>query len=69
MEAVNSRAKRMTEYVKRPPVTKGFPYTEVLYPGEKEMIMRQERSARGINIEDTTWNAICSVMRELGVPE
>jgi LDH2 family malate/lactate/ureidoglycolate dehydrogenase len=59
----------MTDYVKSSPVAEGFPYEKVLYPGEKEAMTRQERSAQGIDIEDTTWDLITSVMREYGVSE
>lgn len=63
-----ARTRRMTDYVKSSPVTEGFPYDHVLYPGEKEMKMRRERSG-GVEIEDATWSAILKVMDELGVPE
>ena len=39
----------------------------VLYPGEVEARSRQERSAKGVEIEEATWNEVLKEIREYGL--
>jgi uncharacterized oxidoreductase len=66
---LKARTRKMTSFVKSSPVAESNPYKKILYPGEKEMMMREERRAKGIPIEDATWEAIGKVMRDLGVKD
>jgi len=64
---MNSRVRKMTDYMKSSPLAEGF--DKILYPGEKEAMTRQERRTRGIEVEDATWKSVRSVIGEYGLEE
>jgi LDH2 family malate/lactate/ureidoglycolate dehydrogenase len=52
------------KYLKETPPADGF--KEVLYPGEKEYYTRQQRTADGIPIEDSTWKRLSELAEKYG---
>jgi len=56
----------LIDWVKSSPKMPGF--DEIYYPGEIEAVTRKKREADGIYIEDSTWNNILEVARELEIP-
>jgi LDH2 family malate/lactate/ureidoglycolate dehydrogenase len=52
-------------YLKATPPAKDSP--GVLYPGEVEYIREQERRARGIDVEDATWDKLTALARQYGL--
>ena len=53
------------EYLKETPKATGF--DEILYPGELEDRVRRERTKDGIDVDDTTWEALEALRTEVGV--
>jgi LDH2 family malate/lactate/ureidoglycolate dehydrogenase len=62
LAAVKSEVSSMVNYVKETPPAEGF--DQILYPGEKEAKSRKERSKRGVEIEDDTWNQVMGLVKE-----
>jgi uncharacterized oxidoreductase len=52
-------------YLKATPPAKGSP--GVFYPGEVEYIREQERRAKGIDVEDATWDKLTALARQYGL--
>ena len=65
LSAVKSEASKMVESVKDTPLAEGF--SSILYPGEKEAMTQRERKAKGVEIEDETWNQVMALVKEYGV--
>ena len=65
LTAVRSEVSKMVGYVKGTPPAEGF--TQVMYPGETEANSRKERSRKGVEIEDETWNQVLALVKEFGV--
>ncbi len=62
METVKSEVSMMVDYVKETPLAPGV--DQILYPGEKEAKSRKERSKKGVEIEDDTWNQAMALVKE-----
>jgi uncharacterized oxidoreductase len=60
-----SEVTRYIDYLKASPLRPGF--NEVLYPGEPEARVEQERTQNGIPIDDMTWNEIAETGARLGL--
>lgn len=54
-------------YLKETPPAEGF--TEVLYPGEMEYRTEQQRRRDGIPVEDSTWEHIGTIAKDLGLSD
>lgn len=65
LEPFYAEVERLVAYVKSSP--KGRGTAEILVPGEPEERTMAERRARGIFVEDETWNQIQGVARDVGV--
>ena len=64
-ERLNQNLAELATYIKSSrPVKEG---REVLLPGEPEQQARSKRLAEGIELENATWNAICSAAASLNV--
>ncbi len=63
--AVRSEAAVLVAHVKDTPLAEGF--EQVFYPGEKEAKSRKERGAKGVEIEEDTWNQVVALVKEYGV--
>ncbi|NBS27220.1 MAG: Ldh family oxidoreductase, partial [Gammaproteobacteria bacterium] len=48
------------------PPASGF--SEVYYPGEVEHLRKKERLAKGVEIEDATWEKLGQLAGKLGLP-
>ncbi|RMF87869.1 MAG: Ldh family oxidoreductase, partial [Nitrospinota bacterium] len=55
----------LTRYIKSSPLASGF--HEILYPGEIEWRREQQGRQDGIFVEDETWKALASLIRELKI--
>mgnify|MGYP001614511939 FL=1 len=55
----------LTRFVKATPPLPGV--KEVQYPGEKEVKSRKERLAHGIEVEESTWQALKAIVKEQGL--
>ena len=60
------KAMEYTDYVKSSPTAEGI--EEVLVPGEPEARNRANREKNGIPLQVDTWEHLCRIGRELGVP-
>ena len=49
------------------PVQSGFKYDHVLIPGEPEWYAQEKRLEEGIEVEETTWQDITKLAKELGL--
>lgn len=67
LAGAKAEASKLVSYVKDTPLAEGF--EAILYPGEKETKARQERTQRGVEIEDETWNQVMALVKEYGVGE
>ncbi|MDE2516914.1 MAG: Ldh family oxidoreductase, partial [Rhodospirillales bacterium] len=65
LESFKQEVTDFARYLKATPPAKGF--TEVLYPGEIEHRRQQERLAKGVPLEDATWNKLKELAASLGV--
>ena len=65
LATLRSDVSKLVDYVKDTPLAKGS--EGILYPGEKEVKTRKERSKKGIEIEDDTWNQVMALVKEYGV--
>jgi LDH2 family malate/lactate/ureidoglycolate dehydrogenase len=62
LETVKAEVSKMTERMKDTPLAEGS--QGILYPGEKEVTTRLERRAKGVNIENATWEQVMTLIRE-----
>jgi LDH2 family malate/lactate/ureidoglycolate dehydrogenase len=62
-----AEALTMVNFVKDTPLAQGF--DQILYPGEKEAKSRKERTAKGIEIEDETWNQVMDLVKNYQVAD
>jgi uncharacterized oxidoreductase len=62
LETVKAKVSRMTERMKDTPLAEGS--KGILYPGEKEVTTRLERQAKGVDIENATWEQVITLIRE-----
>ena len=53
------------DYIRQTPLAPG--YDEILIPGEPEARVRRQRTAEGIEIDDTTWEQILGAAQQVGV--
>jgi LDH2 family malate/lactate/ureidoglycolate dehydrogenase len=67
LETIKSEISTMVDYVKETPLAQGF--DQILYPGEKEAKTRKERSKRGVEIEDDTWNQVMALVKEYSLSD
>ncbi len=67
LDLIKAQVDGVVGYVKDTPLRVGF--SEIYYPGEIEARTRSERGARGIHIEDATWEEISEVMEKHNVQE
>jgi LDH2 family malate/lactate/ureidoglycolate dehydrogenase len=67
VEMIEREVSMMADYVKDTPLAAGF--DEILYPGEKEAKSRKERSGKGVEIEDDTWNQVMALVKESRLEE
>ena len=67
IEHIRSQVKDLVEYVKDTPPMQG--HSGVLYPGEIEARTRQERSDKGVSVEEATWKQVAELMADYGVEE
>ena len=67
VDLIKTQVGGVVDYVKNTPLRDGF--SEVYYPGEIEARTRSERGARGIHIEDATWEEISELMKKHDVQE
>lgn len=67
LDVFKREVREFAEYLKATPPAAGF--TEVLYPGEIEHRRERERRAKGIPIEDATWDALGKLAEGYGVKE
>jgi uncharacterized oxidoreductase len=65
VEQFQAAAERLSEQIGNAPPRPGV--ERVLLPGEPENLARAERSARGIELPDATWNEIAELAAELHV--
>lgn len=65
LDLITAQVHEIVEYVKDTPLREGF--SEVLYPGEFEVLNRRRRLVEGLYIEDATWNEISELMTKHGV--
>ena len=65
-EAFDADARRLVEAIRTTRPAPGF--QEVLLPGEPERRTAQERQARGIPMDATTWQGLLEAAARLGVP-
>jgi LDH2 family malate/lactate/ureidoglycolate dehydrogenase len=56
----------LSKYLKDTPPSEGS--KGVLYPGEIEYQAEMDRQARGIEIEDATWDKLCKMAADVGSP-
>ncbi|MDP3063051.1 MAG: Ldh family oxidoreductase [Chloroflexota bacterium] len=56
VETLKTEVADLARYVKTSPLADGF--SEILYPGEKEVKTRKERRNSGIEVEDYTWGRV-----------
>jgi len=52
-------------YLKSTPPSEGS--NGVFYPGELEYLREQERRKSGIDVEDATWDKLCTLAAEYGI--
>ena len=67
IEHIRSQAEDLVQYVKDTPPMQG--HSGVLYPGEIEARTRQERSDKGVSVEEATWREVAELMADYGVEE
>ena len=65
IEGIRAQVEEMVRYVKDTPVMEGS--SGVLYPGEIEAINRQERLAKGISVEQATWDQVVELIKRYGL--
>jgi LDH2 family malate/lactate/ureidoglycolate dehydrogenase len=53
--------------MKETPLAEGF--QRILYPGEKEVKTRLERRAKGVEIENATWEQVMDLIREYALED
>jgi len=63
--AFKERVDNLIKSIKSTTTAPGF--SEVLIPGEPEFRTMEERSKKGIEVDDTTWQALKSLGEELGL--
>ena len=66
VEGLVQKAMEYADYVKTSPTAEGV--DEVLVPGEPEARNRANREANGIPLQVDTWEHLCSIGKELGLP-
>ncbi len=62
LATLRAEASKLVAHEKSGPLARGF--EKVLYPGEKEANTRKERGAKGVDIEDDTWNQVMALVKE-----
>jgi len=67
LEEFKRETMRFADFITATPPAKGF--DEVLYPGELGWKTAQKRSSEGIFVEDETWQALRTLIDELGVTD
>ena len=67
LETLKADVSRMAKHIKDTPLAEGS--QGVLYPGEKEAKTRQERRAKGVEIEDATWEQVMALIREYALED
>ncbi len=67
LEVVKADVSRMTRHLKDTPLAEGS--QGILYPGEKEMRSRLERRAKGVDIEEATWEQVIALIREYALED
>jgi len=67
LSPAKTEASTMVKFVKDTPLAQGF--DQILYPGEKEAKSRQDRSAKGMEIEDETWNQVMDLVKAYQVAD
>jgi len=65
LDEFKNKVSKLTRTVKESPKAPGF--TEILVPGEAEIIAQKNRSQNGIPIPDLTWKALVTVCKEYGL--
>ncbi|MCZ6635443.1 MAG: Ldh family oxidoreductase [bacterium] len=65
LDEYKKETQRLIDWVKSSPTMPGV--DQIYAPGEIEQETRRKREAEGIYIEDTTWDDLLSVAKELGV--
>lgn len=65
VEELSKDVNRVVDYAKDTPLMSGF--EEILFPGEKEERTRQERQAKGVEVEDATWARVRATIERLGI--
>jgi uncharacterized oxidoreductase len=67
LETAKAEVSRMAKHMKETPLAEGF--QRILYPGEKEVKTRSERRAKGVEIEDATWEQVMALIREYALED
>jgi len=65
LAAFKTEVAEFARYLKATPPAQGSP--GVYYPGELEYLREQERRRSGIDVEDATWDKLCSLARDYGL--
>jgi uncharacterized oxidoreductase len=67
LETVKADVSRLTKRMKDTPLAEDS--RGILYPGEKEVGTRLERRAKGVDIEDATWEQVMALIREYALED
>jgi len=67
LETAKAEVSRMAKHMKETPLAEGF--QGILYPGEKEAKTRLERRAKGVEIENATWEQVMTLIREYALED
>jgi uncharacterized oxidoreductase len=65
LDDVRAKVENVVRYVKDTPAMEGS--SGVLYPGEIEAKTRQERLAKGVEVEQATWDLVVELIKEYGL--
>ena len=67
IDEIQAHVAEVVRYVKDTPPREGA--SEVLYPGEIEARTRQERLAKGVFIEQSTWDQVIELIKQHGLQD
>ncbi len=65
VETIQAEVQQMMRYVQNTPFMEGS--TGVFFPGERSAKTRQERLAKGIPVDSTTWGQVEALFDQYGV--
>jgi LDH2 family malate/lactate/ureidoglycolate dehydrogenase len=65
IDAFKERVDNLIKSIKSTPTAPGF--DEILIPGEPEFRTMEERSRKGIEVADATWEALQKLAKDVGV--